>query len=91
MLGRRGDNKMANRNSIKIIAVKYKNARSVSLNLQLGNERGTYDVAVINRNGVFGLELPVTLGLKLRSFPPAESRHLVSSVKRQLAKNFLLA
>jgi hypothetical protein len=82
---------MANRNSVKIVAIKQNNARSVSLNLQLGSERGTYDVSIIDRNGVFGLELPDALGLKLRSFPPAESRNLVASVKREIVKNLISA
>jgi len=80
---------MANGNLVKIIAIKQKNARSVSLNLQLGNERGTYDVSIVNQNGVFGLELPDALGLKLRHFPPEASRNLVASVKHQLAQNLV--
>lgn len=44
MLGRRGGYQMAKTNSIKLVSIKQKNARSVGLNLQLGSERGTYDV-----------------------------------------------
>ncbi len=82
---------MANRNLVRVVAIKQKNARSVSLNLQLGNERGSYDVSIVNQNGVFGLELPDLLGLKLRSFPPAESRNLVATVKRKIVKNLIAA
>ncbi len=89
MLGWRGNNEMAN--SIKIVGIKQKNGRSISLNLLLGNERGTYDVSIVDCNGIFGLELPHALGLKLRNFPPAESRNLVASVKREIAKNLIPA
>lgn len=77
---------MANKNQIKVVAVTRKNARSVHLELQLGNERGSYDVAIVDQNGIFGLELPDGLGLKLRGFPPTESRKLVGSIKRQITK-----
>jgi hypothetical protein len=82
---------MENGNLIKIVSIKQKNARSVRLNLQLGNESGSYDVSIVDRNGVFGLELPDALGLKLRRFPPAESRNLVASVKRKMAKTLVPA
>ena len=82
---------MVNGNLVKVIAVKQKGAGSISLDLQLGNERGSYDVSIIDRNGIFGLELPDALGLKLRSFKPAESRDLIASVKRQITKNLIPA
>jgi len=78
-------------NSIKIVGIKQKNARSIILNLQLGSERGDYNVSIVDQNGIFGLELPDALGLKLRSFPPAETRNLVASVKREMAKNLIPA
>jgi len=82
---------MENKNLIKVVAVTRKNARFVNLELQLGSERGSYDVAIVDQNGVFGLELPDALGLKLRSFPPTESRKLVGSIKRKITKERLVA
>lgn len=88
MLGRRGRDKMAD-SSIKILAITQKSPRSVRLKLLLGNERGTYDVAIVDQNGIFGIELPDTLGLKLRKFSPAESRNLVSRVRQRLSRNLV--
>ena len=78
---------MANTKLVRIVAIKHKGNRKLNLELQLGKECGSYDVSIVDRNGIFGLELPDALGLKLRSFPPAESRSLVTSIKRQLAKD----
>ncbi len=91
MLGRRGDNEMVNKKLIKIVDIKQKNARSVYLDLQLGKERGSYNVSIVDRNGIFGLELPNALGLKLRSFPPSETRSLVTQVKRQITQKLIHA
>jgi len=82
---------MVNRNLVKVVSIKQKNAHSVSLDLQLGSERSTYDASIVDRNGIFGLELPDSLGLKLRSFPPTESRNLVASVKSEIAKSMIPA
>ena len=89
MLGRGGDNEMVDQKSVKVVGIKQKNPRSVSLNLQPGNERGSYEVSIIDRNGIFGLELPDALSLKLRNFPPTESRKLVGSVRREMAKHLV--
>lgn len=82
---------MVNRNLVKVIAVKQKGVGTVILDLQLGHERGSYDVSIVDRNGIFGLELPDALGLKLRAFEPAQSRNLIASLKRQLATNLIPA
>lgn len=82
---------MANSNSIKVVAIKQKGSRSLTLSLLLGSENGTYDVSIVDQNGIFGLELPEKLGLKLRDFGPIEARRLVSAVRSELAKNLVPA
>ena len=62
---------------------------TATLNIQLGRELNTYDVSIIDSNGIFGLELPDALGLKLRQFPPAETRNLVASIRNKVAKNLI--
>ena len=80
-LGRRSDNEMANKPEIKIISLKSKNGRRVSVDLDLDGKREVYDVSIVDQNGIFGLEMPDSLGLKLRKFPPAASRNLINAVK----------
>ena len=82
---------MASGKRIKILSLRKKTSGGVRLNLRLGNEQVTYDVSVVNRNGIFGLELPDSLGLKLRDFSPEESRNLVESVKQEYARKLRAA
>ena len=82
---------MASGKRIKILSLRKKPGGGVRLNLKLGSEQATYDVSVVNRNGVFGLELPDSLGLKLRDFSPEESRHLVESVKQEYTRKLRAA
>jgi len=81
---------MAGSKRIKILSLQKKTS-GVRLNLRLGSEQGVYDVSVINRNGIFGLELPDSLGLKLRDFPPEESRNLVESVRQEYSRKLRAA
>jgi len=78
---------MVNQDNIKVIAVRPRSPSSLNIELQLGAERGWFNVAIVDRNGVFGLELPDALGLKLRNFPPDQSRKLISYVKTYISKN----
>lgn len=82
---------MAARKKIKVIGFDQKNGKKVHLDLELGNERGNFDVSVVDRAGVFGLEFPDSLGLKLRNFPPEESRHLIEFVKRNYTRKLRAA
>jgi hypothetical protein len=82
---------MASGNRIKILSLRKKPSGGVRLHLKLGNEQATYDVSVVNRNGVFGLELPDSLGLKLRDFSAEESRNLVESVKLEYSRKLVAA
>ena len=81
---------MASGKGIKILSLR-KRTGGVRLSLKLGNEHATYDVPVINQNGIFGLELPDALGLKLRNFSPEESRNLVESVKQEYVRKLQAA
>jgi hypothetical protein len=82
---------MANGKRIKILSLRKKTSGGVRLNLRLGSEQATYDVSVVDRNGIFGLELPDSLGLKLRDFSPEESRNLVELVKHEYARKLRAA
>ena len=82
---------MANGKQIKILGLRRKASGGVRLNLRLGNEQVTYDVSVVDRNGIFGLELPDSLGLKLRDFSPEESRNLVESVRQEYTRKLQAA
>jgi len=82
---------MAGVKRIKVLSVRKKASGGVRLNLKFGNKQATYDVAVVDRNGIFGLEFPDSLGLKLRDFSPEETRDLVQSVKQEYARKLQAA
>ncbi len=73
---------MVTAKKIEIVGFVQKDPYRLSLDLRLGKERGIFEVSVFDRDGIFGLEFPDSLGLKLRDFSPGESRKLIKSIKR---------
>lgn len=55
-------------------------ANIVSLDVSLDGETKTYNIKVVNNNGLFGFEFPADLGLLLQNYP-SESKALVRELR----------
>ena len=53
------------------------------LALKVADKEEAYQVGVIDRDGIFALDLPTRMALKLREFPVSESKALVGAIKKK--------
>jgi hypothetical protein len=82
---------MANRNSIKLVSISHDRGGRISLKLQLAGKTETYTASLVDRDGIFGLELDEDLGMKLRELPPPETRELIARVKKEVHQELMPA
>lgn len=73
------DSQMISR-QINLSIKKIISANIVSLDVTLDGETKTYNVKVVNNNGLFGFEFPADLGLILQNYP-SESKALVGELR----------
>lgn len=74
---------MVSGKEIKLVGLTRKSGERFRMVLQLGNKHKSYDVAIADREGIFGVEFPDDLGLDLRGFPVEVNRNLLKDVKQQ--------
>jgi hypothetical protein len=71
---------MDSRYKIEILSFKRMRGDKYRLVFQIENTKLDYNVNIIDRDGVFGVEMPSELGLLLREFPMSH-KEVVNSVK----------
>jgi hypothetical protein len=77
--------KLINSNGTKIKLSSFERSTNgkYTLALKFGTREEAYQVRINDRNGIFALDLPTRLALKLREFPVQESRALIADVKKK--------
>lgn len=78
---------MVSRNKIEFLDIKPKSGDKFALVLQIENVKKHYDVNIIDRDGIFGVEFPAELNLLLREFPMA-TKEIVKSVENAYKELF---
>ncbi|MGI8848653.1 MAG: hypothetical protein ACR2HT_00615 [Pyrinomonadaceae bacterium] len=71
---------MGDRNKVEFLSINRIRGSKFDLVLQIEKTEQNYAVNIIDSNGVFGVELPDELGLKLREFPMV-TKEIVKSVE----------
>ena len=75
-------NSNGNGNRIKFSSFERSTNGKYTLALKIGAKEEAYKVAVNDRDGVFALDLPTKLALKLREFPVEDSKALIANIKK---------
>ncbi len=78
---------MVSRNKVKFLGIEKKSGGKFDLALQIENAEKHYNVSIIDRDGVFGVEFPKELNLLLREFPLA-NKEIVKSVQNAYQELF---
>ena len=73
----------SNGNGIKLSSFKRSKNGKFTLAVKIGAKEEAYNVSVNDLNGIFALDLPTDLALKLREFPVRDSKTLMASVRKQ--------
>ncbi len=76
---------MDTRNKVEFLSISRIHGNKFNLVLQIEKTKRNYAVNIIDSNGVFGVELPDELGLKLHEFPMA-TKELVKYVENAYRK-----
>lgn len=71
---------MVSRNDVEFLSIKKKPNGKFDLALKIDNVKRHFDVKIIDRDGVFGVDMPDELGLLLREFPMSHKK-VVRSVQ----------
>ncbi len=85
-MGRRGNSQMVSRNKVEFLGIKKSTGEKFDLTLQIENAERHFEVSIIDRDGVFGVEFPTELNLLLREFPMTGKKivKLVQNAYREL-------
>lgn len=78
---------MATRNKVEFLSISKIRGSKFNLVLRIEKTEQNYTVNIIDGNGVFGIELPDELGLRLREFPMA-AKEIVKSVENAYQELF---
>ncbi len=78
---------MASRNKVEFLGIKRKSSGKFDLALQIADAEKHFDVQIIDRDGVFGVEFPTELSLLLREFPMAH-KEIVKSAQNAYQELF---
>ena len=73
----------SNGHGIKLSSFKRSKNGKYTLAVKFGTKEEAYDVSVNDLNGVFALDLPTNLALKLREFPVSDSKTLIANVRKE--------
>lgn len=71
---------MVSRNKIEFLDLKAKSNGRFDLILKIKNVRKHFDVEIIDRDGIFGIDFPSELHIILREFPFSH-KEIVNAVK----------
>ena len=78
---------MVSENKVEFLSIKKKSGDKFDLALKIENAKKHFDVSIIDRDGVFGVEFPSELSLLLRKFPMS-SKEVVKSVQNAYCELF---
>ena len=84
---------MVSENKVEFLSIKKKSGDKFDLALKIENAKKHFDVNIIDRDGIFGVDMPSELGLLLREFPMSH-KEVVNSVQtayREIFSNQLQA
>ncbi len=71
---------MVSRKQVEFLSIKEKPNGRFDLALKIKNVKRHFDVEIIDRDGIFGVDFPSELGLLLREFPMSH-KEIVNSVQ----------
>lgn len=77
-------NKSMNGNGQRIKFASFSKSKNgqYRLAVKVGTQEEAYKVSVSDRDGIFALDLPKKLALKLRDFPVSDSKSLMANVRK---------
>jgi len=78
---------MVSRNKVEFLSIREKANGRFDLALKIKNIKRHFDVEIIDRDGVFGVDFPSELGLLLREFPMSH-KEIVKSVQNAYEELF---
>ena len=84
---------MVSQKEVEFLSIKEKPNGRFDLTLKIKNVKRHFDVEIIDRDGIFGVDMPSELGLLLREFPMSH-KEVVNSVQityREMFSNQLQA
>lgn len=73
----------SNGHGIKLSSFKRSKNGKYTLAVKIGAKEEAYNVSVNDTHGIFALDLPTDLALKLREFPIRDSKVLMANVREQ--------
>lgn len=68
---------------IKVSSFKKAKNGSYRLGVSIDTKTEAYDISIMNRDGIFAVDLPSKLALRLRDYPVKQSKDLIATVKEQ--------
>lgn len=71
---------MVSQKEVEFLSIKEKPNGRFDLVLKIKNVKRQFDVEIIDRDGIFGVDMPSELGLLLREFPMSH-KEVVNSVQ----------
>ncbi len=71
---------MVSQKEVEFLSIKEKPNGRFDLALKIKNVKRHFDVEIIDRDGIFGVDMPSELGLLLREFPMSHKK-IVESVQ----------
>lgn len=71
---------MVSQKEVEFLSIKEKPNGRFDLALKIKNVKRQFDVEIIDRDGIFGVDMPGELGLLLREFPMSH-KEVVNSVQ----------
>lgn len=75
--------KRSNGKGIKVSSFEKAKNGSYRLGLSIDTKSEAYDISVKNKDGIFAVDLPSKLAIRLRDYPVQQSRDLIATVKAQ--------
>ena len=67
---------------IKLLDITEKDSETFNVDLEINGQRKTFQISVIDSDGLFSLEFPTVLTDTLREFSNKETHKLVAKIKK---------